>query len=217
MIQRDRGFLSVRFSRAMNSIYQVIYSDKHEISPSLSSWPMKARHGSAHPIFEDFIGICVCKSCQSRCASRTVMSARYKQVRKRFCEVVEPNEHASVSRHPFWRSRGWFRTHKVQLWLEKIDFGTFGDEQFCSSRYRAQGASQVLLSWLGSPSTRVPTRVETFCHDRVDPSHPKPLPKIHQIPKISISIFRTSGDFGVPPASDCRILEAPRLRGCILC
>ena len=108
-------------------------------------------------------------------------------------------------------------THKAQLWLEKIDFGTFGDEQFCSSRYRAQGASQVLLSWLGSPSTRVPTRVETFCHDRVDPSHPKPLPKIHQIPKISISIFRTSGDFGVPPASDCRILEAPRLRGCILC
>ena len=211
MIQRDRGFLSVRFSRAMNTIYQVIYSDKHEISPSLSSWPMKARHGSAHPIFEDLIGVCVCESCQSRClAHRTVMSARYKQVRKRFCEVVEPKVHASVTGS---RRVVGFSTHKV----EKIDFGTFGDEQFCSSRYRAQGASQVLLSWLGSPSTRVPTRVETFCHDRVDPSHPKPLPKIHQIPKISISIFRTSGDFGVPPASDCRILEAPRLRGCILC
>ena len=106
MIQRDRGFLSLRFSRAMNSICQVIYSDKHEISPSLSSWPMKARHGSAHPIFEDLIGVCVCESCQSCClAHRTVMSARYKQVRKRFCEVVEPNEHASVSRHPFWWSR----------------------------------------------------------------------------------------------------------------
>ena len=67
MIQRDRRFLSVRFSRGMNSIYQLIYSDKHEISPSLSSWSMNARHGSAHPIFQDFNDICVSKSRYSRC------------------------------------------------------------------------------------------------------------------------------------------------------
>ena len=136
MIQRDRGFLSVRFSRAMNSIFQVIYSDKHEISPSLSSWPMKARHGSAHPIFEDFIGIW-------RVVSRGVWHTApswapvTNKLERGFARLWNPmNMLLLVAIHFEGR---WLvsHTHKAQLWLEKIDFGTFGDEQFCSSRYRA--------------------------------------------------------------------------------